>query len=355
MRATSQHPVCLLLAVLGTGSVRAAHAQAGTCAAHGATHYICGVQGPEDLILIEGTSWVISSQAGQRQEPGGFYLIDARTHSFHPLGPDFSAAPDPIFSKCPGPPDANAFGAHGIAIRYRTGGRPQVYAVSHAGRESVEIFELDLKAKEPRLVWRGCVVAPERLSGNSVTPLPHDGFAVSSFGVKTDKESLAKITTGQVSGFVAEWSPKAGWSEVPGTEFSGDNGLVASKDGSTLYIAGWGDQKVHVVSRGKTPVTHQEVPLAGFHPDNIREGPGGSLIVAGQAADAKAILGCFTVPICPVGGKVVRLDPRTLALKTLVEEPGNPDYGGTSGAILVGNEVWLGTFKGNRIARVKLK
>ena len=43
------------------------------------------------------------------------------------------------------------------------------------------------------------------------------------------------------------------------------------------------------------------------------------------------------------------------SVKTLVEEPGNPDYGATSGAIVVGDEVWLGTFRGNRIARVKRK
>ena len=34
-------------------------------------------------------------------------------------------------------------------------------------------------------------------------------------------------------------------------------------------------------------------------------------------------------------------------------EPGTPEFGGTAGAIIVGDEVWLGPFKGNRVARVK--
>jgi hypothetical protein len=262
---------------------------------------------------------------------------------------------DQVYSACPGAPDQKLFAAHGLAIRYRPPARPQVYAVNHGGRESVEVFELDLRGTEPGLIWRGCALAPEKVSGNSVTPLPGNGFAVTSFGVRTDKESMSRIGAGQPSGFVAQWMPGAGWSEVPGTEFSGDNGIVASKDGATLYIAGWGDRKVHIVSRGKAPATHQEVALVGFHPDNIREGPNGVLLVAGQVGELKEISGCFTVPVCPVGSKVVRLDPKTLQVTTLVEEPGNVDYGGTSGALIVNDEIWLGTFRGNRIARIKLK
>ena len=166
---------------------------------------------------------------------------------------------------------------------------------------------------------------------------------------------MDKITAGQPSGFVTEWSPSSGWAEVPGTDFSGDNGIVASADGTTLFIAGWGDRTLHIVSRGKVPPTHRAVLLPGFHPDNIRNGPDGSLLIAGQAADPKAILGCISAPSCTVDSKVVKFDPKTLGIETLVEEPGNPDFGGTAGAIIVGDEVWLGPFRGNRIARVKLK
>jgi hypothetical protein len=347
-------PFPLALALLGlAGSARVARAQAG-CGAHGGTEYICGVQSVEDLIRIEGTDWVLASQLGPRAGTGGFYLIDVRTRAFHEAAPDFSGRADPIYSRCPGPPEPKLFAAHGIAIRLGSGRVHQAYAVNHGGRESVEVFDLDVRGKEPKLVWKGCALTPETASANSVTPLPDRGFAITSFGVRTDMQgSMAKIGAGQPSGYVTEWSPAAGWTPVPGTEFSGDNGIVASPDGGTLFIAGWGDQAVHVVSRGKTPPTHRAVPLNGFHPDNIRWGPDGSLIVAGQVGELKAIFGCLTAPVCTVGSKVVKIDPKTFAMETLVEEPGNPDFGGAASAIVVGDEVWLGPFRGNRIARVK--
>ena len=195
--------------------------------------------------------------------------------------------------------------------------------MNHGGRESIEVFDLDLKGNAPTLVWRGCALTPDNLSGNSVAPLPSNGFAVTSFGVRNDPQSIAKIGAGQPSGFVAEWSPATGWSELPGTVFSGDNGIVASNDGATLFIAGWGDQKVHIVSRGKGAPTHREVALNGFHPDNIRFGPNGSLIVAGQVGTVTDILARLKIPICTAGTKVVRVDPKTLEMKTLVDEPGN--------------------------------
>jgi hypothetical protein len=346
-------PLGLAVVLLATAGAARAHAQAG-CAPHGATQYICGVNSVEDLIRIDGTDWVLASELGPRTGTGGFYLIDVRTRAFHEASPDFSGAADKLYSKCPGSPDPKRFAAHGIAIRFQPGKVHQAYAVNHGGRESIEVFDLDVSGTEPKLIWRGCAMTPENVSGNSVTPLPDHGFAVTSFGVRTDKQSMDKVGAGQPSGFVVEWSPAKGWMQVPGTEFSGDNGIVASADGTTLYIAGWGDRTLHVVSRGKTPPTHRAVPLPGFHPDNIRYAPDGALLIAGQAADAKAILGCLSAPVCAVDSKVVRVDPKTFAIRTLVDEPANPDFGGTAGAIIVGNEVWLGPFKGSRVARVKL-
>jgi hypothetical protein len=349
LRSTSAAAALLAAAAL----TRPALAQSG-CAPHGTTQYICGVNSVEDLIQIDGTSWVLASELGARTGTGGFYLIDVKTRSFHEASPDFSGSADKLYSKCPGPPDPKRFAAHGIAIRFQPGKVHQAYAVNHGGRESIEVFDLDVSGTEPKLIWRGCALTPENTSANSITPLPNHGFAVTSFGVRTDKQSMDKVVAGQPSGFVVEWSPANGWMQVPGTEFSGDNGIVASADGATLYIAGWGDRTLHVVSRGKTPPTHRAVPLPGFHPDNIRYAPDGALLIAGQAAEAKAILGCLSGSVCPVDSKVVRVDPKTFAIRTLVEEPGNADFGGTAGAIIVGDEVWLGPFKGSRVARVKL-
>ncbi len=355
MLPPSRYPVFLLVACgWASGLSREALAQE-SCAAHGTTQYICGPQNVEDLIRVEGTNWVLAGELGSRPGTGGFYLVDVRDKSFREVAPEFSMPADRIYSQCPGPPDPKLFAAHGITIRYRRANLPEVYAVNHGGRESIEVFDLDVRGTKPMLVWRGCALSPETASANSVTPLPDRGFAVTSFGVRTDKQTFDKISAGQPSGFVTEWSPEAGWSQVPGTEFSGDNGIVASEDGSTLFIAGWGDQTLHIVSRGKVPATHRAVPLSGFHPDNIRYAPDGSLIIAGQAAEPGAVFRCLADPVCQVDSKVVKVNPKTLEVESLVEEPGNPSFGGATGAIIVDDEIWLGTVRGNRIARVKIK
>ena len=89
---------------------------------------------------------------------------------------------------------------------------------------------------------------------------------------------------GEQNGEVWEWHAKSGWAKVPGSEAAGANGIEVSRDGKWLYVAQWGKQSFLRLSRGKTPVDRQEIPL-GFRADNIRWAPDGkTLLVAGQEA-----------------------------------------------------------------------
>ncbi len=326
----------------------------GQCSAGALVTYICGPQNVEDLIRIEGTDWVLASQfVPERAALGGFYLINTKNGSFSEVAPDFSAAADPIYRQCPGAPKGTQFAAHGISIRRRPSRRMEVYAVNHGGRNSIEVFSLDVSGVRPRLTWRGCVVTPEAVSPNSVTYLPGGGFAVTSFGDQTDQQSSEKILAGKPIGFVIEWLPATGWAKVPGTEFAANNGIVASEDGKTLFVTGWGDGSLNIVSRAKTPLPTRMVKLGDFHPDNIRYAPDGSLLITGQVAEAKAIFECGSVPVCTVAFRVVRVDPKSLMVRTVVDALGSPEFGGATSAIVVGDQLWLGTFRGNRIARFK--
>jgi Zn finger protein HypA/HybF involved in hydrogenase expression len=83
------------------------------------------------------------------------------------------------------PPSAYAF--HGIEVIQR-GGIVELYVVNHApehgeggGRESVEVFEIDLPASGPALRWRGAVPGPAWLGGNDLCCLPEGGFAITNF------------------------------------------------------------------------------------------------------------------------------------------------------------------------------
>ncbi|WP_153067277.1 hypothetical protein [Steroidobacter cummioxidans] len=212
-----------------------------------------------------------------------------------------------------------------------------------------------MSATQPELTWKGCVVVPAAVMPNSVAPLPGGGFVVTSFGIRTDPQTYQKAMVGGISGFVAKWAPGAGWSEVPGTQFSADNGIAVSEDGKRMFVTGWGDSKLHIITLGDIPYTHQALDLGAFHPDNIRTMDDGRLLIAGQAAKPAEILACVDRPSCEVGFKVIAVDPVSLSIQPLLDEPGSTTFGGASAAIQVGEELWVGTFSGLRIARYPLR
>ncbi len=355
---------CKAVAVLMLGSLasaaismqgRALAAEAGACSSDQRASYVCDVQNVEDLVAIRNSPWVLAGRITDPPTEGGFYLIDARNASARPLTPNFSSPRAEDFSDCPGALGADQFAAHGIGIRYGSGSKHEVYAVNHNARESIEIFDLDMSSTEPKLTWKGCVVVPPEVMPNSVAPLPEGGMVVTSFGIRTDPETYQKAMKGGISGLVMRWSPQSGWSEIPGTRFSANNGIAVSNDGKRLFVTGWGDRKLHVISLDVTPHTHRAIDLGAMHPDNIRTTEEGKLLITGQTGTPAEIFACTREPSCEVGFKVLSVDPASLAVETLLDEPGSAAFGGASTAILVGEEAWVGTFNGSRVARYRLE
>ncbi|GFE83630.1 hypothetical protein GCM10011487_56300 [Steroidobacter agaridevorans] len=353
MKAWSSTVAALLWICSLTGAASAAGVS--DCPSDERATYVCNVRNAEDLVAIRDSAWVIAGRLTDPPTQGGFYLIDASSGAASPVAPDFKGPKASIYSECPGAPGKDEFAAHGIAIRYGAGSKHELYAVNHNGRESIEIFDLDMSARRPALIWKGCVLVPPAVMPNSVAPVPSGGFVVTSFGIRTDAQTYQKAMAGGISGFVAKWAPGAGWSEVAGTQFSANNGVAVSEDGKRLFVTGWGDRKLHVISLGEIPYTHQAVELGALHPDNIRATPDGRLLIAGQAATPAEIFACTSLPTCEVGFKVLAVDPRSLSVEPLLDESGSRAFGGASAAIMVGNEVWVGTFSGSRIARYRLR
>ena len=120
-------------------------------------------------------------------------------------------------------------------------------------------------------------------------------------------------------------------------------------------VTGWTDGTLRILSRGEIPHTHKTVALGGGRPDNIRDAPDGKLLITLQAGTVADVFNCTNDPVCRVGFKVLRDDPASAQLETLLDEPTNPVFGGASSAIIVGKELWVGTFQGNRIARYPLR
>jgi hypothetical protein len=180
--------------------------------------------------------------------------------------------------------------------------------------------------------------------------LPDGGFITTNFKDPADAQAFAKMSAGTVTGDVLEWNPQKGWSTLPGSAMSGANGLALTKDGKSLYVAGWPGKNVTRYERSGASWAKKESISTGILTDNLRWMSDGSLLAGGQDANMPAVFECR--PPCRVGSAAVKLDLKTGKATRLVHYAGSAGFEGSTTALEVGDEVWLGSFKGDRIARL---
>ena len=160
-------------------------------------------------------------------------------------------------------------------------------------------------------------------------------------------------------GGLLEWAPEKGWSEVPGSQgLSGPNGVITSRDGKMVFVAVWSGREIARINLNDKPAKTDKVST-GFLTDNLRWSPDDKTIyVGGQDTTVKEVLSCFEsqqANCTNVPFKVDALDPKTMKLTTLVKSGVYGGMGAGTGAIKVGNELWVSTFRGDRIARFPMK
>jgi sugar lactone lactonase YvrE len=324
----------------------AAPAKSAGCAPRDNVQFVCGFAGPEDLVEVPNSNWII---AGGDAAPGAITLVDVRDRSVTPLYPSPALKQQldaKTYDTCPGPIDPlekDKFRAHGIALRQGRGSLFTLYVVHHGNRESIEVFEFDARAKTPSLTWVGCAVAPDPIGLNSVVALPEGGFASTNFLPRGAAGGIDGLRSGKRNGELWEWHTKTGWKIVPGSEASGANGIEISKDGKWFYMAGWGNQVFIRFSRGATPVKRDEIPV-GFRLDNVRWAPDGTLIGAGQQMGPDGA--------AAVASRVIKIDPKTLKVQDVVKLPVNDAFDFATGAIQVGKQIWIGSVRGDKLAIV---
>ncbi len=320
---------CALL--LGT-----ARPSAAACDPDGEVQFLCGPVSPEDLAPVPQSPWVIVSSM---VDEGHLYLADTRDHTAMMLFPTETSRPrhdTATYGACPGPL-MSQFRPHGLYLSPGDSETHTLFVVRHGGRESIEVFELNMRGSLPALTWVGCAVAPDGLGLNSVVALPEGGFAATS----------------PRTGDVWEWHTGTGWSRVPGSEDIGPNGLEISRDGQWFYVGGYGSQSLIRLSRGRTPVQKEAVEV-GFHIDNVRWGPGETLLAAGHLGKTRAAIGqCLQQLQCEgVTSHVAKVDPVRLTTQEIVRYPSNDLLILGTVAIQVGDEIWVGGVAGgDRIAR----
>ena len=319
-------------------------AQAPTpCESAGSVQFICGQQGPEDLVVVPGSQWVVASAMGGS---GGINLIRVSSRQSivaFPSDAEKVRFDSKAYVGCSGPPDKSAkakFITHGLSLQAGKKSVHRLFAVAHGARESIEVFELDTAPATPVLTWIGCVVAPDPIGLNSVRWLPDGGFIATDFLARNiSAENRTKMLAGEKNGALWEWHASTGWLKVPGSEAAGANGIEISEDGKTVYVAAWGSQSFFRLSRGQTPPKRDEVPL-GFRVDNIRWAKDGSILASGQGGSTPADQATI----------VVKIDPKTLMVSEMLRRPNSDAFGAGTVAVEIGNDLWVGSFRGDRIA-----
>jgi hypothetical protein len=349
--------VVLAAAVLACGAVvaslpvslRAQQAPAG-CAGSSAMQFICGPEAAEDFVEVPGTRWLIGSGYGESGRRGRLHLFETRARTWEVLyrgGTAPATADLATYPACDTPPDGE-FGAHGIALRAGRAGRHTLYVVNHA-REAIEVFDVDGRtaSSKPTVAWTGCIRPPDGVYVNSVAILPDGGLVATKFYELS--RGIASIYQGQTTGEVLEWQPKKGWTTIPGTALSGANGIEASEDGKWIYVAGWGSQELLRVARNGAASERRTIAL-GFWPDNIKWTAKGHLLIAGQVRTVAP----DRASAPPAGWRIVTVDPRTLAVTELLRDDGTSPLQNLSVAVEVGQTLWLGPFRGDRVGIVPM-
>jgi hypothetical protein len=328
-----------------------------SCEPTGDVGFVCGVTNPEDLVLVPGTAWIVSSGMA---EGAGFYLVDSQAGTAELL--PFTAQHDQTFASCPTPPTPQSLNTHGLNVRASGRGGAKLYVVGHGAREAIEVFDVDATGARPSLTWRGCVTMPEGLAANSVASFA-DGTIVATVLFMPGTTFADAVVDRKPTGAVFEWSPgDAGFTLVEGTQLPANNGIEVSADGSEMYVASSGLQTVVAFSRSNPARQLRTTRPLPFTPDNVHMGADGRLLTAGMANDVPECGGPpgpeHDIPrlaACPRPTIAVAIDPATMRDTVIATTTADAKFSNATMVLVAGGQAWIGTFSGDKIARAPLR
>lgn len=317
---------------------------------------VCGQMHPEDLAHIPHTRWVITSGFSSG---AGLKLLDTNARTLRPAytGTLAQQHPDPVrYPDCPSAPDPQVFNTQGISLRSQGNGRYTLHVVNHGGRDSIEMFDVDTGSDIPSLVWRGCVkLRPALAAVNSVATYS-DGTVLISVLVHPG-DTFADFVEGRNTGGVYQWRPgTAAFELIPGTRLPGNNGLETAADDSGFYVVAFGRHAILRYSRKDPSAPPVQAVAPGFMPDNIHWDDG-RLITAGMMFDEpacggtrKVINGQADKMLCHRGTIIAELDPVSMTFQMIAYAPPDPVFNGASAAVLIGDQLWVGSYQSNCLA-----
>jgi hypothetical protein len=336
-------------------------AEEASCESSGEYHYLCGLQNAEDLVQVPGTHWIVSTSLA----PGAaLYLIDAANKTWSGLYASgaVQVAPDlQRFPSCPGAPALESYVTHGLNLQPGKDGHSTLYVVGHGGREGIEVYDVDATGGVPVLTWVGCVLTEGGLQINSVASL-RDGTLLATVPLRPGVD-IPQALDGRNTGAVFRWSPgDKTFTEVAGTDLPYPNGIEVSLDEQEFFVASSGLFNVTAYSNTNPATKLRQSAEMAILPDNLHRDSRGQLITGGLN---RADTGCGSVDhespfslevfaACPRPFTILSVDPQTLAIETIATGPANASFSNITMAVSVGDELWIGTFTGDRVAYTKL-
>lgn len=348
----------VVASVLVVGCCLSAHAQPPqACEPSGDVSYVCGVKNPEDLVLVPGTAWIVSSGMA---DGAGFYLVDSKAGTAAVL--PFTAQHDASFAGCATPPAPQSLNTHGLSIRANGPGRAKLYVVGHGAREAIEVFDIDATGARPTLTWRGCVPMPEGLAANSVASFA-DGGIVATVLFMPGTTFADAVVDRKPTGAVFEWSPgETAFTLVEGTQLPANNGIETSADGREIYVASSGLQTIVAFSHTNPARQLRTSRPLPFTPDNVHLGPDGRLLTAGMANDVPECGGppgpqhdIEKLAACPRPTIAVAIDPETMRDTVIATTKADAKFSNATMVLTAAGQAWIGTFSGDKIARTPLR
>jgi DNA-binding beta-propeller fold protein YncE len=163
---------------------------------------------------------------------------------------------------------------------------------------------------------------------------------------------IARLLFGADTGDVLEWQSDSGWRALPESAGCAPNGIAASPDGSEIYVAEWGSDRLVRLRRDEQGQIRRDSVGLPHHPDNITWTRDGRLLVTGQVGPIGGLMTCNRIEsgTCGMPFSVVLVEPATLEVVLVLESPSAVIGAGTV-ALEVGDEIFIGTFAGDRVAR----
>lgn len=330
-----------------------------TCEPSGNARPICAFKNPEDMVPLPGNAAILIGEYGTSAEDhsGGLVLFNLETETREVVfrGGEDAAIAEPGWGdpSCDTGP-TSAFNSHGIDLVRRDDGRLSLLVVQHGSREAIEFFELLGNGSHWHVVWRGCVLAPPDASLNEVAARPNGDFYTTKMAGLEGALDFGNGMPTKPTGHAYHWTPDAGYRKIGGTDGIVPNGIVSSPDGRFIYMNASGDNSIRKIE----VLTGHELGRAAVNmPDNVTWSPDGRLLVASLAGFNHAdFISCETLKqgACGIPFEIIAVDPETMTtIGPVYSTDGYPMGAGTVG-LQIGEELFIGSFKGDRILRVDL-